>query len=115
MTQHPRPEGAPDLSRLTRSMRFYVEKLEDDLISAQAKLSAGPEDSDTFADVYSGTPRPLGRGPHIRFGGQGFEGTFDVCIEGRKLIVRGNDSGRYLSVRPGSSSMIRVTLDPPVA
>lgn len=37
-----------------------IERLQRDVAYLQAKLSAGPDDSNTFADPYSDSPRPLG-------------------------------------------------------
>lgn len=55
-------------ARLPKWAQQEIDRLERDLDDARAKLSAGPEDSDTFADPYSEQARrPLGQGPTIMF------------------------------------------------
>lgn len=73
-----------EITRLRRNEEHHV-----------ATLTAGPEDSDTFADPYI-HPRPLGRGTVIEFRlGDGWENRF------RATIVRQNNGDPALAVSNG--------------
>jgi hypothetical protein len=116
MTQYQRPEGALSedaIARLPRQVRFYIQRLEQDLAGARATLAAGPADSDTFADSYGSTPRPLGRSTDVRFGGMGFDSTFNVRMLEGELYVKGNDgSGERMIVIPESANSVRLGFVP---
>lgn len=99
-----------DLSRLPKWARHRIERLEADNASLRAKLEAGPEDSDTFADPYGEPPRPLGAGAHVRFGGLDSRKTFDVYIRDGELWIQVNDDGERPAVFPQSTNTIRVGL-----
>lgn len=85
-----------DLTRLPKWAQRKIAGLEQALTSRDrliAELTAGPDDSNTFADPYypgGGGMRPLGNSPLIRFGGQDYCQTFDVQFEDGELTLRGN-------------------------
>jgi hypothetical protein len=88
-----------------------IERLEVNLASANATLSAGPEDSDTFADPYSeGGARPLGRGTRLRL--HSTEVYFDVHIDDEG-VLHVSAAGKLarsdgLAVYPHSSNSVRI-------
>jgi hypothetical protein len=55
-----------DETKLPKYAQDELNRLRRDLAHAHAKLEAGPEDSDTFADPYL-HPRPLGKGESVEF------------------------------------------------
>lgn len=102
--------AADDLSRLPRWAQNRITALERDLAAARARLAAGPEDSDTFADPYStDAVRPLGQGPLVRFGGPGFDCTFDVTWQDDGIAIQGNSGWpREMVIRPQASNTVRL-------
>jgi hypothetical protein len=103
-----RPEH--DISGLPKWAQTEIQRLQRNESSYIARLSAGPEDSDTFADPYSDARRPLGKGTSIEFD-----------LDGTKVRVRldrTHDGTPYLDVngvdglavypRASNSVMIRV-------
>jgi hypothetical protein len=62
------PSDPANLAKLPRWAQQEIERLTRNEAHYAAKLRAGPEDSDTFADPYSDSARrPLGRGTTIEF------------------------------------------------
>ena len=60
--------GANDESKLPKWVQDELTRLRMRLEEATARLSVGPEDSDTFRDAgWHGDNQPLGMGPTIRF------------------------------------------------
>lgn len=98
-----------DRTRLPKWAQREIERLENDLASANRKLAEGPEDSDTFADPYSDTPRPLGKGTSVEFRlGPEIADKIHVRIERGKVNVYGGD---YLRIYPQASNVINVVPD----
>lgn len=56
-----------DVSKLPKWARQEIERLTRDVEHLSAKLSAGPENSNTFADPYSDSKRPLGLDTAVEF------------------------------------------------
>ena len=97
-----------DVTKLPKWAQQEISRLERDLAYARAKLAAGPEDSNTFAEPYGAAPRPLGTGTLIRFqlgDPEDWGGYIDAHIEGDRLVVH---SGHSLSVKPWASNVIHV-------
>lgn len=98
-----------DLGRMTKKAADYIELLERNLAYAREKLAEGPEDSDTFADPYSETPRPLGQGTLVQFGASKHEGTWKVHVEEGQLSVNFQALGNYdMVIVPVSSNLVRL-------
>lgn len=59
------------LARLPRWAQDRIRTLESSLDAANERLSAGPDDSDTFADPYArfdgSQPQPLGKGVDVEY------------------------------------------------
>lgn len=85
-----------DITRLPKWAQRQITSLMQQVASKDrqiAELTAGPEDSNTFADPYfpgGKGMRPLGASPMIRFGGTDYCQTFDVQFEDGGLTLRGN-------------------------
>ena len=101
--------SSAQLSRLPRYAQQEIERLARDLESANAKLAAGPGDSDTFADPYSHTPRPLGTGARIRFGAPDSGQAFDVQLrEGELEVTAHADRQHVMAVKPRVSNGVDI-------
>jgi hypothetical protein len=95
-----------DRTKLPKWAQRELERLERDLESAQQKLAAGPEDSNTFADPYAAAPRPLGRDVAVEFHtGSDRDERVIVRVDGDKVNIYGGDS---LRIFPMSSNVIEV-------
>ena len=98
-----------DVSKLPKWAQREIGRLERDLAAAHAKLAAGPEDSNTFAEPYAAAPRPLGTSPHIRFvlgdGPDDWGAVIDAFIEGDHVVIRG---GNGITVRPWAGNVLHV-------
>ena len=98
-----------DKTKLPKWAQSEIDRLERDLASAYKKLNAGPDNSDTFADTYSETRRPLGQGTSISFepiGSDGWGNRFTVHLDGKTLVVQGGDG---LAVFPRASNSVYLT------
>jgi hypothetical protein len=95
-----------DVSKLPKWAQAEIGRLERDLADARAKLAAGPEESDTFADVY-GAPRPLGKSPVIRFTPDPEHPHLyvDAYVDRGSVYVRGSEG---LAIRPWAGNVIKV-------
>lgn len=97
-------------AKLPKWARDELGRLRRDLEHERERLAQGPEDSDTFADPYSDTPRPLGRKAHIEFRFAEREGVqcyIDHDHNGKPfLYVYG--TGIYLAVEPSSANTLRI-------
>lgn len=94
------------LDKLPKYAQHEIARLAMDLEDARAKLAAGPEDSDTFADPYASVPRPLGKGTTIRFGGLGDQ-SFNVFWKEGALEVTGNRGSKdAMAVLPCVSNSV---------
>jgi hypothetical protein len=95
-----------DRTKLPKWAQRELERLERDLEFAYQKLSAGPEDSNTFADPYASAPRPLGKDVTVEFrtGPERSERVL-VRVEKGKLNINGGDS---LRIQPISGNVIEV-------
>lgn len=99
-----------DRTKLPKWAQQELGRLERDLEHAQARLAEGPENSNTFADPYADSPRPLGEGTLIEYRfGESWGEKFSVRLEGDKLYVMG---GSTLSIYPQSSNTFRVGVKP---
>lgn len=100
------PPPERDLSKLPKWARQEIERLRADLAYTQEKLSAGPADSDTFADPYSNAPRPLGCGTAIEFRfGNDWSQKFQARLIGDKLQI---NAGNTLVVFPHASNVVSI-------
>jgi hypothetical protein len=66
--------ATPDVDKLPKwaqrkieALERKIEALEREVADLRRTLAEGPEDSDTFADPYSDSPRPLGSGTSVQF------------------------------------------------
>lgn len=101
-----RPER--DISKLPKWAQNEIERLQHNLDSAHKRLAAGPEDSDTFADPYYDTPRPLGCGTAIEFRvGPDWNQKFQARLIGEKLQIHGGDT---IVVLPHASNVVSLEL-----
>lgn len=98
-----------DVTKLPKWARQEIERLERDLANANAKLSAGPEDSDTFADAYSRqAQRPLGKGTVVEFRfGEHWGQKFRARLEDGRLKVSGGNS---IAVHPRASNVVEIAV-----
>lgn len=94
--------------RLPKWAQTRINTLEANLVGVQAKLSAGPTDSDTFADPYSSAPRPLGTGTRIEFRFYAGPGGSLIAhlIDGR-LRIQGGDR---ITILPSHSNTIDIEM-----
>lgn len=106
-----------DLSRLPKWAQRKISGLQDqigvltrNLADAHQNLTAGPADSDTFADPYSEVARPLGKRITVRFGGAGFNGTFDVNFADGVLQIHGQGGSAIdaMAVVPKGSNAVHL-------
>lgn len=94
------------ISKLPKWAQRYISELEQDNETYKAKLSAGPEDSDTFADPYD-TERPLGRGTRIRFG-RSREGFTVYLDKDGELQVSSNWASVHIKPRAANALSVRM-------
>lgn len=96
-----------DVAKLPKWAQREIDRLESDVRHYRARLAAGPEDSDTFADPYSdGARRPLGKGTLIEFTfGPGWADKIQASLDGDTLRIRG---GSGLAVYPSASNSINI-------
>ncbi len=107
-----------DASRLPKhgqaaiaALRQEIERLARENADLRARLGAGMDDSDTFADPYSDTPRPLGTGVHVRFNGlSAVDDTFDVRMLKGDLDVRMNGTNHEVAIIPVASNHIKIRM-----
>lgn len=100
-----------DLTKLPKWAQREITALEGSLAHERARLSAGPEDSDTFVDPYAEAPRPLGKGPLVEYR----LGT----LRDERIHVRLNEYGdvevrgtRGIVLTPHASNVVLVRIDP---
>lgn len=101
------------IASLPKWARQEIERLQRNEAAHVALLTAGPEDSDTFADPYGHT-RPLGRGTTIVFrlgDGDGRDSDIrirtEVLRDGRTVLdVNGGVGG--LAVFPRASNSVEI-------
>jgi hypothetical protein len=111
------PESPEDIARLDRLpswARTEINVLRRNIRDLEARMAAGPADSDTFVEGYSRPSTPLGTGPTIRFdvGPKDLEHPVrddyvEVQNSDGKLYVRGS---RSLAVLPSSGNAVWVRL-----
>lgn len=77
------------LEKQPRWLRERIKALEDALGQAEAKLAAGPEDSEAWSDPHSSSPRPLGKKPVVKFGPTQQDWRFQVEYRAGQLHVHG--------------------------
>lgn len=112
----PVAEKQDRVDRLPKWARDRIGQLEREVAYFQAKLSEGPEDSDTFLDPHADAPRPLGCGGTVRFvlraDERGAREYVDVRLDRADsfLVVRGSDG---LAVFPAASNSLFVKLARP--
>lgn len=96
-------------NRLPVWARDRIHLLEQNLAYARARLAAGPDDSNTFADPYGDPPRPLGTDVQVQW--RLYNGVYTVgchveAAEGdASLEVM---TSRLLSVEPVSGNLVRI-------
>ena len=101
-------KSTEDVTKLPRWAQSRIQKLERDVDYYQRKLSAGPENSDTFADAYSDARRPLGPGTIVEF--RLPEGRVRIRTdEHGYLDVNGDDR---IQIEPQASNAVRVMVKP---
>ena len=97
-----------DVTKLPKWAQQEIGRLERDLEDARRRLSEGPMDSNTFADPYSESPRPLGRDTLIEFrAGETFGERFRVYLRDGVLEVGGGDG---VAVLPRASNVVEIKL-----
>ena len=96
-----------DRAKLPKWAQQELRRLEADLRDAHARLGAGPDDSDTFADPYADAPRPLGKGTTVEFrtGPNRFGDRVLVSVGKDRVRIHGGDS---LHIYPSASNVIEV-------
>lgn len=95
-----------DRTNLPKWAQNEISRLERDLAYERDKLAQGPENSNTFAEPYATTPRPLGENPNIEFRlGDKWGDKINVRIEGDKLQILG---GSRITIFPESSNTFSV-------
>lgn len=100
---------ARDVTKLPKWAQTRIDTLERNNAYLKAVLAEGPEDSDTFADPYSDSPRPLGKRTMIRFDvGDSSREHFDVRLEGDVLEVYG---GSALMLRPHAANVVKLKIE----
>ena len=100
---------AEKMARLPKWAQQRITVLEQNLARAHAKLNAGPDDSDTFADPYGEAQRPLGTGTRIDFVLRpGTGGSFHVNLVDGRLRVHGGDA---VHVLPRAANAIEIELE----
>lgn len=96
------------IATLPKWAQREIYRLQADVASLTERLTAGPENSDTFADAYSDASRPLGKGTSVAFKfGPGWGKRFVVRLEGERLIVHGGSS---VAVHPRASNLFEVSI-----
>lgn len=99
-----KPKG--DITKLPKWAQSEIKRLNNNVESLSARLAAGPEDSDTFADPYAETPRPLGQGTTVEFrlsDGDAWGNRIRVRAKKGALYVLGGDG---IAVFPQSSNTL---------
>jgi hypothetical protein len=103
------------MDSLPKWARDEIGRLDREVAHLRETLATGPEDSDTFADPYSDSPRPLGRGTAVEFQltgdrpGQKALAKMGADNSGRRFLeVHGGDS---MIVRPVASNVVRLYLE----
>ena len=95
-----------DRTKLPTWAQRVLERLERDLEYAEQRLTAGPEDSNTFADPYAEASRPLGRDVSVEFRtGPTRSERVIVRVNKDKVNIHGGNS---LRIFPSSSNVIEV-------
>jgi len=102
-----RPEH--DETKLPKYAQNELKRLRHDLARAKRTLSAGPEDSNTFADPYMDR-RPLGKDEVIEFVlGPGTDNKIRVCVEGDSINLSG---GTALQIEARASNAFSIRIKP---
>lgn len=96
-------------AKLPKWAQQELGRLRRDLEAAQKRLTAGPEDSDTFVQSYSYGDIPLGDSPSILFKvGESWQDKFTVRREGKYLNVMG---GGMIAVMPRGGNVVRIFIE----
>lgn len=104
-----------DITKLPLWAQNKIQVLQNRLDSANAKLAAGPEDSNAFANPYSDAPQPLGKDPNIVFqipnprSPDAHPWQFRVTLEDDQLYVNASGSGEMV-VLPRASNAFYVRM-----
>lgn len=104
------PFSERDLTKLPKWAQQEIERLQHDLEWAKGKLTAGPEDSDTFANPYSDAT-PLGKGTIIAFHTDEKGSYFNVRMrENGELDIHYSPRGgaQAIGVVPSASNSVRL-------
>lgn len=96
--------------RLPKWAQQEINRLTLRLREANKRLSAGPEDSNVFADPYSDNPTPLGRDALVKFVvGDGSGDVIIVRRAGNGIYVQGH---KGIIMRAQASNTVHVQFDP---
>jgi hypothetical protein len=99
------------MSTKIERMEAEIERLNELVAELRARIENDPEGSNTFAEPYDDSPKPLGRDVRVRFGGMEASGcTFDVHMVGGDLEVRANGTHMETALIPYSSNNIRIRM-----
>lgn len=98
------------MEKMPRYAASEIKRLSGDLDAANARLAAGPEDSDTFSDQYTGPSTPLGKGARIRFIPAPHQYIDAQLKEGILEIRAQSDIRTHIAVMPRVSNSIGIAL-----
>jgi len=106
-------EEQPDRERLARLPRWAQDeilRLRANVANLEAKLSAGPDNSNAFLNPNSSAPTPLGRDPYIKYVDDPERGNgFGVQYKDGQLIVQGTGSwDQTFVVRPQAANAVTI-------
>lgn len=95
-----------------------IKDLEGQIERLEAKLVAGPEDSEAWADPHSSAPRPLGKRPVVQFGARDDDGVhYTVYYRNGQLTINGTGETieEEFVVMPRAANEVVIGLATPIS